>query len=219
MLGKIKGGTVHSLVEAGELNRYLIRNSLFRARDKRVEPGTEVLVQAILSVFQDQLKRKESLETFTFNWDVHPTKILDVIRPQDWVIIKSRVHPKAYANRQRVAVEERLFTFQMPDTTGFQPNYRKHLEAGLRLLQQEVLKILKLPVDQELLALVNEETRKQEETTLFRRKVRQAEVTKAEEELADLMAAAQNRRALGEDISDIINRMTVVSAKLKGTVT
>lgn len=215
MSGQVKGGTIHTLVEEGELRRYDIRNSLFRLRDNRIETGTEMIVQAIYRVFLDQLQREESLETFTFNWDVHPKKILEIIRPQDWRIAKKHMHPDAFKNGKRVTIEERLFTFQFPDMDNLQPNYRRHLKQGLNDLKRETLRILRLPLDQELLALVNEETREEERKKALKQQLEEAEYAKAEQELAELVAVAQNRSRTGDDISDIVQQMSVVSAKLR----
>lgn len=214
--GRVKGGTVFAMAEDGRLTRYTVRNTLFRMRDNRdFAEGDEVIAGSIYKAILGQLQRGETLETFTFNWDIHPTNVLEVLRPADWRAMKKHLHPKAFSAGKRVTTEERLFTFQEPDMKHKQPNYRRHLKEGLQDLKRETLRILQLPLDRELAALASSEEMAKAKEQAMREAAEEAEVEKAERELAHLMSVAQSRMKEGFDVSDIMAKMAKVSEKLK----
>lgn len=218
--GRIKGGTVFAMAEDGRLTRYVVRNTLFRMRDNRdFAEGDETVAGLIYNAILGQLQRGETLETFTFNWDIHPKNMLEVVRPADWRAMKKHMHPEAFNRGRRVTAEERLFTFQEPEMKHRQPNYRRHLKEGLRDLKRETLRILQLPLDRELEAIASSEEIAKAKEQAMKEAVEEAEMEAAEKELANLMSVAQSRMKEGFDVSDIMAKMANVSAKLRGKKT
>jgi len=99
-----------TIVTTGKINRYLVRNSLFRLRDDRVEDGA--MVQAIYEIIRKQLKPNENLHNFTFSWDVNPKNPLEVMRRADWDKVKEEKYPLQYKKQELVEEEITLFTGQ-----------------------------------------------------------------------------------------------------------
>ena len=97
-------------VTEGKITRYLVRNSLFRLRDNRVEDPA--MVNAIWDVIRSQLKPTENLQNFTFIWDVNPKHPLQVIRRDEWDKIKAEKYPLEHKKQERVDEEITLFTGQ-----------------------------------------------------------------------------------------------------------
>jgi hypothetical protein len=94
----------------GKIDRYVVRNSLFRLRDNRVED--EAMVMTIWNIIRKQLKPCENLSNFTFDWDVNPKKPLVVMRRKEWDKYKEKHYPLEYKKQEIVDEEITLFTGQ-----------------------------------------------------------------------------------------------------------
>ena len=98
------------VVEEGKITRYLVRNTLFRLRDDRVEDT--VMATAIWDIIRPQLLPQENLHDFTFAWDVYPEEPLKVLRRSEWDEIKKEKYPLQYKKQEMVEEEITLFTGQ-----------------------------------------------------------------------------------------------------------
>ena len=65
--------------------RKRIRYSLFRIREGNTKfDSNQNFVFGLKKRVMAQFEPKMTLETFTFNWDIHPTDPLTILTPYDW---------------------------------------------------------------------------------------------------------------------------------------
>ena len=90
--------------------RYEVRNTLFRIKNNK--PGKDELKEEIWAIIQPQLEAGESINDFTFKWDVNPYNPTEVIRRQDWLDMKKAKYPKQYDKQENVVEDLTVFTGQ-----------------------------------------------------------------------------------------------------------
>lgn len=94
------------------VTRYEVRNTLFRLKTGRIDERKRERANEIWDCIYSQLKPDESLENFTFAWDVYPEEPLKVIRRGEWDDIKKEKYPLEHKMQAKVEEETTLFTGQ-----------------------------------------------------------------------------------------------------------